>query len=103
MLFNEQREKYNNKYTSQLKAELEIESLPVCFNSCVQDFSAGLSSKEKNCMRDCYFKRVSSRDDFNMMLQQKMALENTKSMRERLVWQPYLNKFLAISTLQFNI
>jgi hypothetical protein len=51
----------------------------------VQDFESGLNSREKNCMRDCYFKKVSSKDDLNMLVQQKMAFENGKQMRERIV------------------
>jgi hypothetical protein len=32
MLFAEQREKYLNKYAAQLKSEVELESVPICFN-----------------------------------------------------------------------
>ena len=67
-LFSEAREKYYNNYTAQLKAEAELESIPKCFSCCVNDFSTGLNSREKNCMSDCYFKRVSSRDDLNMLV-----------------------------------
>jgi len=31
MLFHEQREKYTNQYTAELKAEAELESVPICF------------------------------------------------------------------------
>ena len=85
MLFAEQREKYINKYAAMLKSEVELESVPICFNNCVQDITTGLNSVEKNCLRDCYLKRVSSRDDFQMLITQKLALENAKAMRERLV------------------
>ena len=85
MLFAEQREKYLNKYAAMLKSEVELESVPICFNNCVQDITTGLNSVEKNCLRDCYLKRVSSRDDFQMLITQKLALENAKAMRERLV------------------
>lgn len=85
MLFAESREKYLNKYNAELKAQLELESVPACFNTCVTEVRSGLSSTEKNCMRDCYLKQLSSRDDFNMLVQQKLAYENTKAMRERLV------------------
>ena len=85
MLYAEQREKYLNKYAASLKSETELTSVPICFDTCVQDVTSGLNSIEKNCLRDCYLKRVSSRDDFNVMIQQKLVLENAKAMRERLV------------------
>jgi len=62
-----------------------LDSVPVCFDQCVSDITTGLNSTEKNCMRDCYLKHVSSRDDIGMMMTQKLAVENTKAMRERLV------------------
>jgi len=68
-----------------MKAELELETMPVCFQHCVTDLSQGMTSREKNCMRDCYFKKVSSKDDLNMMVQQKMAFETAKQMREKIV------------------
>lgn len=86
LLHNESREKYYNRYNAELKAELELETVPVCFDQCASDdMAAGLTSREKNCLRDCYFKKVSSKDDLNMMLQQKTVFENAKAMRERLV------------------
>ena len=86
ILFQEQREKFTSVYQAELKAELELQTIPECFNHCVQEFESGLNSREKNCMRDCYFKKVSSKDDLlNMLVQQKMAFENAKQMRERIV------------------
>ena len=85
MLFHEQREKYTDKYTAMLKAESEMQSVPICFDACVKDVVNGLNSDEKNCMRDCYLKRVSMRDDFNVLMQQRLVIENAKAMRERLV------------------
>ena len=64
MLNYEQREKYTDTLNAQRKAELELSTIPKCFNSCVKDVTIGLNSVEKNCMRDCYFKKISSRDDF---------------------------------------
>ena len=46
-----------------LKAENELQNIPKCFDQCVNDVTTGFNSIEKNCMRDCYFKRVSTRDD----------------------------------------
>ena len=86
MIFAESREKYLNKHAAAFKSKLELESIPHCFDHCVGSLeTAGLNPVEKNCMRDCYLKRVSSRDDLNVLIQQKLAFENTKAMRERQV------------------
>ena len=81
------QEKYYNDYQAYYKARLEIGSAPVCFEQCVNDVNsgAGLNSDEKNCMRECYMKRVSSRDDFNMLITQKLARETMKGVREESV------------------
>ena len=83
----EVQEKYYNDYQAYYKARLEIGSAPVCFEQCVNDVNtgAGLNSDEKNCMRECYMKRVSSRDDFNMLITQKLARETMKGVREESV------------------
>ena len=68
MLNTEIQDKYYNEYASYVKANLEIESIPMCFDKCIQGVEgAGLSSDEKNCMRECFLKRVSSKDDFIML------------------------------------
>jgi|FrelakmetLWP11LW_1041352.scaffolds.fasta_scaffold15020_2 hypothetical protein len=68
MIFYEPNEKYINVFNAQRKAELELESIPLCFDACVNDVTTGLNSIEKNCIRDCYFKRLSSRDDLLVYL-----------------------------------
>ena len=40
----EPKEKYENRYNAQLKAEAELENLPKCFNQCVDDVTTGLNS-----------------------------------------------------------
>lgn len=85
MLFYEQNEKYINKLNSQRKAEMELHTVPQCFDQCVKDVSTGLNSLEKNCMRECYFKKLSSRDDFQIYIMQRQALESVKVSKERLV------------------
>ena len=85
MLFYENKEKYLNEYQSRFNAKLEIGSLPRCFGSCVNDIEnspAGLTSDEKNCLRECYLKRVSARDDLNMLLQQRIAVDTMRSARD---------------------
>ena len=64
----EQNEKYYNKLNAKRKAELELFTVPQCFTNCVSDVTTGLNSVEKNCMRECYYKKVSSRDDWMMYL-----------------------------------
>ena len=64
----EQNEKYYNKLNAKRKAELELFTVPQCFTKCVSDVTTGLNSVEKNCMRECYYKKVSSRDDWMMYL-----------------------------------
>ena len=85
MLFYEQNEKYINKLNARRKAEMELHTIPQCFDSCVSDVTTGLNSVEKNCMRDCYFKRLTSRDDLSMYLMQRQALEVVKNGKERMV------------------
>ena len=84
-LFREQKEKYLNRFTAELKAEFEVESLPICFDQCVTKIDTGLDSNEKNCLRNCYLKRISSRDDFHILLQQMKSVEEAKNAKERLV------------------
>ena len=81
------QEKYYNDYQAYYKARLEIGSAPICFEECVQDVntSSGLNSDEKNCMRECYLKRISSKDDFNMLTTQKLARESLRSQRDTFV------------------
>jgi hypothetical protein len=57
--------------------------VPICFDQCVGDVTTGLNSVEKNCMRDCYFKRISSRDDMMVYLMQRQAIEAVKVSKER--------------------
>ena len=60
----EMTQKYYIDYQTDLKAELEVGSVPTCFNGCIGNAdSATLSADEKNCLRECYFKRVGAKDD----------------------------------------
>ena len=86
MLNTEIQDKYYNEYASYVKANLEIESIPMCFDKCIQGVEgAGLSSDEKTCMRECFLKRVSSKDDFIMLATQLYAREQIKSQRDTFV------------------
>ena len=83
MLFYENKEKYLNEYQARFNAKLEIGSLPKCFGKCVNDMeSTGLSSDEKNCMRECYLKRVSARDDMSSLFQQRIAIDTVRGNRD---------------------
>ena len=57
-----------------------------CFDKCVSDVQAvDVSSKEKNCMRECYMKRYTSRDDFQHFILEKMATSQQERNRHMLV------------------
>ena len=80
----EDKEKYLNEYQARFNARLEVNSIPKCFDKCVTDIETpGLTSADKNCMRECYFKNVTSREDLSSVFSQKLAFEATKSMREQ--------------------
>ena len=83
MLNMEIQKKYTWDYQAHFKARLEAGSAPVCFNDCVQDVTtgSGLSSDEKNCVRECYLKRLTAREDFNMLIQQLKARDTIKRQR----------------------
>ena len=83
----EDKAKYTNKFMAQLKAKREIESVPFCFNKCITDVTGGhgLTGPEKNCLRECYFKRVSVGDDMHVYFKQRTAASNLRSSKERLV------------------
>ena len=85
MLFYEQQEKYMKVLNAQRKAELELTTVPRCFDECVQDVTTGMNSVEKNCVRECYFKKLSSKDDMQLYFQQRQAMEAVKVSKERLV------------------
>ena len=73
-------------YQAYYKGKVELGSQPVCFDRCINDVeSSGLSAEEKNCMRECYMKRLSSRDDLTMFAQQKAARENARAQRDTYV------------------
>jgi len=72
-MFYEDRDKYHNKFMAELKAKQELESVPICFDQCVTSVAGGhgLSGEEKNCIRECYLKRVGVRDEMNIYFTQK--------------------------------
>ena len=81
MLFYENKEKYLNEYQARFASKLEIGTLPRCFGKCINDVDtapAGLSSDEKNCLRECYLKRVSARDDMSTLFQQRIAIDTVR-------------------------
>ena len=82
----EKRQKYMSQAAAAFKAEVELQAIPDCFNHCVTDVStSALNAVEKNCMRDCYFKKVTSKDDFSLYASQMLTFEYGRSLRERLV------------------
>ena len=81
----EMQQKYWMDYQAHNKAHLEIGSSPLCFDECVENVTnSSLSSDEKNCIRECYFKRVSSRDDMYLMFSYMQGQEQAKKYRNTL-------------------
>ena len=86
MLLHENKEKYLNEYMARYKAKIELGTIPMCFNQCVTNLeTAMLNSAEKNCVRECYLKRVTAKDDMNILFQQKLAIETSKEMKDDMV------------------
>lgn len=87
MLNWEVQTKYTNEFNARFNSKLEIGTIPLCFDKCVTDLEgpATLSSDEKNCVRECYLKRVSSRDDMNIHFQEKKAVIQVRNLKENLV------------------
>lgn len=87
MLDIEIQEKYYNDYAAYFKARSEIGTAPICFDKCINDVQtgAGLNSDEKNCMRECYLKRINAKDDWAMMMTQQMAKSTLKARRDEFV------------------
>ena len=86
-IFFENQEKYLDIYMAEQKARLELESVPACFDACIEsvDTIPGLNAAQKNCLRDCYLKKISVRNDMQMYCEQKQALQNVKEMKGQFV------------------
>ena len=68
----EHREKYIDRYSGRFKAHVELGSLPECFDFWVKDLDdTSLDPKEKNCMKDCYFKRLNAKNDYGYFFLQQ--------------------------------
>ena len=83
LLSYEEKEKYHNEYAARFKSKLEIENVPRCFGKCVNDVErqGGLNPEEKNCMRECFLRRLSAKDDMYLLILQKNALDTMKDLR----------------------
>ena len=58
----------------------------MCFDRCVSDVSdANLSSLEKNCVRDCYFKQQAAYDDLTIFFEQKHMLYKKDHLNDHVV------------------
>ncbi len=85
-LFFENKEKYLNVYQARFNAKLDIGTVPICFDKCISDVEEpGLNGDEKNCIRECYLKRLSSKDDLGLLFNQKMTLANVSAARDATV------------------
>lgn len=73
-------------YQAYFKARVELMAVPNCFDRCVQNVNnAALSSDEKNCVRECSMKKLSSKDDLAMMGIQKLARQQIRARRDTYV------------------
>ena len=79
----------NNKYYKPLqfqnKARYEIGSIPKCFDFCMTNVEAGLSPVEKNCMVNCYYKRLGIPEDTHMYFMQKHVNNQRRYMLDETV------------------
>ena len=87
LLLIENREKYLNELSADSLAQIELESVPICFNQCIQtiDDVPGLDVNQKTCLRDCYLKRTSVRSDLNMYVDQKLTILNVKDLKDQFI------------------
>ena len=73
-LNEEMQDKYLNKYQGAYKSLTEFGSMSKCFGKCVSSVDdVSLNPAEKNWMRECYFKRINARSDFQYFIVQLVA------------------------------
>ena len=71
----EGQRKIHNYFSALYAADINHVPRAKCFDNCIVDIRAlNLSSMEKNCMRECYMKRFTSRHDFQHLMLEKLAL-----------------------------
>ena len=87
MLNYEDKQKYLLQYQARFHQKLMQGSIPLCFDKCITDVErpGALNSEEKNCVRECYFKRLSSKDDLNYLIQQRLSSEQIRELKEQMV------------------
>ena len=86
MLNHELVQKYTNRFTARQQAAFELGSIPLCFDKCIKTINdATLTAGEKNCIRECWGKRNSSRGDFNTMMVQMGAIQSVKGVADNIV------------------
>lgn len=61
--------KFAEEQQAKTQAYFEFDGVNKCFDECVHDVNQqGLVPAEKNCLRECYFKRMTYRSDIKFML-----------------------------------
>ena len=68
-----------------MKARYELKSLPECFDSCISNVESGLNADEKNCMINCYYKKIGVPEDTMMFFMQKNVANQRKDMLDTVV------------------
>ena len=78
---------YVSPFNAYCEARNDMMAQPKCFDKCVSDVANGasLDSNEKNCIRECVMKQISSRDDLNLLFLQMVARSNIKAKRDYMV------------------
>ena len=72
----ERQEKYTNLPAARFDARQKAFTTADCFDKCMGDVeTVGLNHNEKNCIVECYNKRMNAIDDINTLLVQQHSLE----------------------------
>ncbi len=63
-----------------MKANMDSRTVVSCFGHCVDGVdTTDLTAIEKNCIRECYFKKLNARDDYTFyQLQAKFMNDQTQ-------------------------
>ena len=80
----EENEKYMFDSRAKFISTLQVRAVPFCFDHCIKDVegTVGLSGAEKNCLRECYFKKITSNEDTVSLIRQLHGQALGRQVRE---------------------
>jgi hypothetical protein len=82
----EAQERLYGKHRGDMMAEVQIRNVGKCFGDCVKSVDEqSLNPAEKNCLRECFFRRMNAKDDFQIYVQEKFAANRMKQVKETFV------------------